>query len=242
MGRSVGVVTGALSLGYYMHGRLDEARTAARRAMRFELRPEFRAAQSGAFSALLEVASYGGADPAGLAQKIEAWTDGLPDQLGRGLDDVEAGAPARRDGSGGRGGGADQAGEAEHARNRIAALLEVEIRANRAKQAEALLPDYLATGPRDGARCRAQVGHLRGEAADAATMADLSAESRQGAGHNWDWRMKVVRWSAHRRGSWRRGVSADHRIAAAGSDAIAPDASRATTSSRCSAARYRDDG
>ena len=180
-------VAGDRAVRYFLDGRLGEAEATARRGLRLPPTPLVRIAATRAFSALLEVATHGGADPATLAEKIEGWTARLPEgeaSIDRLVKPWMRWEQALRLGEIGR---ADEAlaliGTDLEPEGWENAALEIEVRAGRAERAEAQLEGYAATaavtGPQpDIARFRVRIAHLRQEAADEATLQTMREEWR----------------------------------------------------------------
>lgn len=201
---SLGYVVGNRALRLFLDGRLGEAEETARRALRLAPSPQVRLSATFAFSALLEVATHRGADPAALAEKIESWTVRLPEghvkdwmRWERGLRLAEMGRADEAVEQTERDLGAYAAGwplSAEHfQRHRARGLMEIELRAGRGDRAEALLPIYERVKTPDLARWRIRIAHARGHAADEAAMTALRSERLIDAEDNWYTRDKIAR-------------------------------------------------
>ena len=178
-------VAGDRAVRYFLAGRLGEAEATARRGLRLPPTPLVRLAASFCFSALLEVATHGGTDPATLAEKIAGWTARLPEgeaSKDRLVKPWMRWEQALRLGETGR---ADEGlaliGTDLEREGWENAALEIEVRAGRADRAERLLETYIEsaalTGPQpDIARFRVRIAHLRQEAADEATLQAMREE------------------------------------------------------------------
>ena len=150
-------VAGDRAVRYFLDGRLGEAEATARRGLRLPPTPLVRLAASFCFSALLEVATHGGADPATLAEKIEGWTARLPEGDESSIDRLVKPwmrwEQALRLGETGR---ADEGlaliGPYVEQEGWEGAPLEVEVRAGRADRAEARLGCVLEVTARLGWR------------------------------------------------------------------------------------------
>ena len=206
-------VLGDRAVRHFLDGRLAEAEETAKRALRLPPTSLGRLCASGAFSALLEVATHRGASPARLAERIGAWTARLPDggpsadggvkkwmRWERALRLGEVGRPEEgltlirpdeeeEKASAVGGGWWTPAGlAAEQARARM----EIELRAGRGDRAEELIPDYEKGDCPDRVRRRVRVAHAQGRAADEATMEAMRAEPLGPADH-WYTRSKLAR-------------------------------------------------
>ena len=206
-------MVGHRAVQYFLNGRLGEAEETARRGLRLPPTPQVRLAATTAFSALLEVATHRGVNPAVLAGKIEAWTARLPEgatgsdggikpwmrweralrlgEIGRpddGLALIRPDEDAAMAHAVAVGGGAVAAVAAERARTRM----EIELRAGRGDRAEDLLPAYEGQAYPDHARRRVRVAHAQNRPADEATVEAMRAEPLGPADH-WYTRSKIAK-------------------------------------------------